>query len=286
MAEILITILKISAVAAIPVSSLIIALKMKRIDLKEIRENRSILLKYVLCMFIISPLVAVALNYFFSEYRPVWIALLLIALSPPSAGVVEKVGKIGISKNIGLITLLAGIVLSLIFIPLTLLLLERVFNINLDLGIDDVLKKIAIIFIIPLIAGFLISYFFGKYNDVMIKILEPIAKIAMLVLVICLLILAVPIIIKGGLIPVLLVLLFQVILLVIVHFISGSEKVTGPVLPYSVLMRLPAPAIVIAQINNSVERHLSTILAFVILGALLLAVYGKITQGGKEVPKN
>jgi hypothetical protein len=157
-------------------------------------------------------------------------------------------------------------------------------NLDIDLGIGDVTLKIFFMFILPMLTGFLISKY-SRQNVIqkIKKILEPVSKIAMLTLVVCLLILAVPLIISKGIVPFSLILLFILVALIISHFMGSPEKMFGPILPHSVISRLPAPAIVLMQVNNTVEVHIATVLTYTILGAVIMAVYHKIFFGKRQV---
>lgn len=275
MTGILLNVLVISALIVIPASSLMLSLKVGKLYPGEFLDNKELIIKYLIAMFIISPALVILFDFIFKDHE-IWIAILIISLSPPAYGLAKKLSPHGVSVNLSLLVILCGIVLSLIFIPAAMLVLEKITKINLDLGIDDVLKKILITFIVPVALGFLISGYFEKSIPFILKILDPVVKAAMVVLIVCLLVLGIPLIISKGIVPVLLVLLFQITLLAVTHLISLSEKKLGLIIPYSVILRLPAPAIAISQVNNTIDKHLAVIVMFTFSGIILMAVYNKL----------
>ena len=60
------------------------------------------------------------------------------------------------------------------------------------------------------------------------------------------------------------------------------DKKFGPIWSYSVILRLPAPAFVLASINGKAKIYDPEILTFLILGIILMMVYGKIFYGKKK----
>ncbi|MBS1518996.1 MAG: hypothetical protein JSS91_12990 [Bacteroidetes bacterium] len=279
MTEILLKVIGLSAVIAIPTQSVLLGLNAGRPYLNELLSGWKILIKYAVTMFIIIPLVAVIFNFVFQDYRSLWIAVLIISIAPASPGMVKNILKLSGNYNISIAWMIFTIIFSIILIPFILLILENLFNINIDLGIDDVVLRMAILFLIPMGLGFLISKYLNKNKSILKEIISVVSKTAMLVLVICMLIIAVPLIIKNGIVPILLITAFILTALVISHFISLPERSWGPILPYSIVLRLPAPAIVLSQINNTMGKHLVVIITYTIMGILLMAIYNKIFCG-------
>ena len=282
MAQTLLTILGICVTVAIPSSMIALALEAGSLNFNVLFRNRSMLVRYFLVMFILIPAFALLCYYIDSDHRVIWIAIIVISLTPASPGMLKNVTKLGGDFRMGITWMLTAIFISLIMLPINLFLIGRIMNVDIDLGIDDVVFKLFFMFILPMIIGFLIFRYVPKYSSPLKKIFELVSKIANLVLVICLLIIAIPMIINKDIIDILLILLFLIISLVISHFLESPEKKYGPILSYSVILRLPAPAFVLASINGKTKVYAPEILTFLILGFILMLVYSKIFYGKEK----
>ena len=275
MPEIILKIIGISAILAIPTQSVLLGMNAGMPYFKEFIANKKVVFKYIVTMFIVTPLIAVIFNYFFQDFRSLWIAVLIISLNPASPGMIKSMTKLSGEANISTIWMIITIILSLIFIPINLLILESVMKIQINLGIIPVVTRLTILFLIPMAAGILIKEYLPKYESMIKKIFTPVSKIALVVLIICLLYNAVPMIIAKGLSFEILLLAFIITVLIIAHFVSAPEKIIGPILPYSIVQRLPAPAIILTQLNNTMEQHIPVIISYSILGTIVMLFYNK-----------
>lgn len=282
MAETLLTILGISVTIAIPTSMVALALEAGSPDFKLLFSNKSMLFRYFLVMFILVPALALLCYFIDGAHHTLWIAVIVISLTPASPGMLKNVTKLGGDLKMSLTWLITAIFISIIMLPLNLFIISRILNVNIDLGIDDVAKKLFMMFILPLTIGFILARILKGNTATLKKFFDTISKIAMAVLLICLLIIAVPMILKKDMIEILLILVFLIISLTISHFMELPEKKYGPILSYSVILRLPAPAFVLASINDKAKVYAPEILTFLILGFILMAVYSKIFYGKKE----
>jgi hypothetical protein len=127
-----------------------------------------------------------------------------------------------------------------------------------------------------MLIGFLISKYLTDYAPSVLKIFELISKVATLVMAVCLLIIAVPMLIKKGIIDFILILIFQIIALTISLFLDFTRKRYGPILAYSVVLRLPAPALVLAGINDKIKIFAPEIISFAIIGIIVMTIYNKL----------
>ncbi|MBK8552631.1 MAG: hypothetical protein IPL53_16800 [Ignavibacteria bacterium] len=276
MEQTLLTILGISVIVAIPTSMIVLSIEAGRPNLKKLFSDPSMLIRYFLVMFILIPALALLCFIVDPGHQTVWIAVIVISLTPASPGMLKNVTKLGGDFNMCIAWMITAIFLSLIMLPINLFTISQILNINIDLGIDDVTLKLFLMFILPLLAGFLIKRYLPALAPSIGKALDLISKIASVVLMICLLIIAVPVVINNDITEILLISLFLIISLSISHFMELPEKKYGPILSYSVILRLPAPAFVLASINGKAKIYAPEIFTFLILGLILMAVYGKI----------
>ncbi len=283
MAQTILTILGISVILAIPTNMVVLGLSSGKTHLKEFLDRPWLLLKYFLVMFILIPALAFAFFYFSEQSnRLLWIAVIVISLSPPSPGMIKGISKLGGNYYLSIAWMIIAIFISLVMLPLNLIILEQILNVNIDLGIDNVFFKLLTMFIIPIFIGIGIRKLYPNQYEKVSGVFDKISKAASVVLIICLLIIAVPLLIKNGLIHFLMILAFLIIALIISHFFEGSSRKHGPILTNSVIAKLPAPALVLASINGRTEQFAPDILTFVILGILLMAVYNKLLYGKKN----
>ncbi len=276
MAQILLQVIGITAMIAIPASSLLTSLNFGRPHFRDLAGMTSMLFRYSLAMFIIMPAIALLMYYFGEEHKSLWTGIMIISLAPAAPGIVKSMSKLEGNQKLSLAWFLTSILYCVILTPLCLKVIEEIFAVDLDLGFDNVLMKMLTFFLLPMLAGFLICRFVPGIVEPLKKILNPVLKITMLVLVIALLIVSVSLIIKQGLTNILLTLGFLIVALLIGMLFGYPEKQHGPILPSSLLMRLPASAIILVQINDSVMLYAPVILMYVLLGTIVMAIASKL----------
>ena len=282
MAQTILTILGISVIIAIPSSMLVLSLNAGKPYLKALYDNPRMLVRYFLVMFILVPALALALYFFDIENRHTWMAVLVISLSPASPGMLKSLNKINGDTNISMAWMITAILISVIMLPVNLFIISKVLNINIDLGIDDVMMKLFIMFLLPMTAGFLISRFTPGYVAGLKKIFDLISKAASVVLIICVLIIAVPVLMNKSLISIGLILAFLMITLGISLLFELPGEKFGPILAYSVVLRLPAPALVLAAINGMTKVYAPDLIAYLLIGIVLMMIYSKLIYGKKN----
>jgi len=283
LAEILLSIIGISAIAAIPAQSVVLGLNTGRPYFKELLSQKSLLARFTITMFVIIPAVVILFSFITGNLINIWSAVLIISVAPASPGVIKNMRKLEGDQNVSTAWMILTMILSLIFFPLILLSLEKYLDIDLKLGISDVLIKLMLLFIFPMSIGFLISKYFQGKAEILKKILIPLSKVAMITLIISLLISSVPMIISKGMIPVILLLSFIIVSLIIAHLMGSPGNEFGPILPYSIILRLPAPAVILTKLNNTMEIHLPVLISYTILAAIVMMVYNKIFFREKRV---
>lgn len=283
MAQTILAILGISIITAIPSSMIVLSLDAGRPYLKELYQNPKMLIRYFLVMFILVPALALALYIFDIDNQHTWAAVLIISLSPASPGMLKSMNKINGDTNISIAWMITAIFLSVIMLPVNLFIISSILNVNINLGIVDVMMKLFIMFLLPMIAGFLISRFFPKHVPGIKKIFDLISKISMLVLMICILIISVPVLMSNSLVSLGLILAFLMITLGLSLLLELPGEKFGPILAYSVVLRLPAPALVLASINGMTKVLAPDIIAFLFFGIILMMIYSKVIYGKKKV---
>ena len=283
MAELILTVLKYSVILAIPASMMVLSMEAEKPYLKVLYNNPKMMLRYFLVMFVLVPALALALYYFDIDNRHTWLAVLVISLSPASPGMLKSLNKINGDTKISIAWMITAILLSVIMLPVNLFIIDRFIKFKIDLGIDDVMIKLFIMFLLPMIVGFIISKFIPKIVPGLMKILGLISKVASITLIICVLIIAVPVLMNKSLASMGLILAFLIITLGLSLLFELPKEKYGPILAYSVVLRLPAPALVLASINGMTKVYAPEIITFLLLGIILMMIYSKLFYGKKKV---
>ena len=283
MAELILTVLKYSVILAIPASMMVLSMESEKPYLKVLYNNPKMMLRYFLVMFVLVPALALALYYFDIDNRQTWLAVLVISLSPASPGMLKSLNKINGDTKISIAWMITAILLSVIMLPVNLFIIDRFIKFKIDLGIDDVMIKLFIMFLLPMIMGFMISKFIPKAVPGLKKILGLISKVASITLIICVLIIAVPVLMNKSLVSMGLILAFLIITLGLSLLFELPKEKYGPILAYSVVLRLPAPALVLASINGMTKVYAPEIITFLLLGIILMMIYSKLFYGKKKV---
>lgn len=282
MAELILTVLKYSVILAIPTSMMVLSMEAEKPYLKVLFHNPKMVLRYFLVMFILVPALALALYFFDIDNRHTWMAVLVISLSPASPGMLKSLNRINGDTNISIAWMITAILISVIMLPVNLFIISKVLNINIDLGIDDVMMKLFIMFLLPMTAGFLISRFTPKHVPGLKKMFDLISKVASISVLICVLIIAVPVLMNKSLISMGLILAFLLITLGISLLFELPGEKFGPILAYSVVLRLPAPALVLAAINGMTRVFAPDLIAYLLIGIVLMMIYSKLIYGKKK----
>ena len=283
MAELILTVLKYSVILAIPASMMVLSMESEKPYLKVLYNNPKMMLRYFLVMFVLVPALALALYYFDIDNRQTWLAVLVISLSPASPGMLKSLNKINGDTKISIAWMITAILLSVIMLPVNLFIIDRFIKFKIDLGIDDVMIKLFIMFLLPMIVGFMISKFIPKAVPGLKKILGLISKVASITLIICVLIIAVPVLMNKSLVSMGLILAFLIITLGLSLLFELPGEKYGPILAYSVVLRLPAPALVLASINGMTKVYAPEIITFLLFGIILMMIYSKLFYGKKKV---
>ena len=283
MAELILTVLKYSVILAIPASMMVLSMESEKPYLKVLYNKPKMMLRYFLVMFVLVPALALALYYFDIDNRQTWLAVLVISLSPASPGMLKSLNKINGDTKISIAWMITAILLSVIMLPVNLFIIDRFIKFKIDLGIDDVMIKLFIMFLLPMIVGFMISKFIPKAVPGLKKILGLISKVASITLIICVLIIAVPVLMNKSLVSMGLILAFLIITLGLSLLFELPKEKYGPILAYSVVLRLPAPALVLASINGMTKVYAPEIITFLLLGIILMMIYSKLFYGKKKV---
>jgi BASS family bile acid:Na+ symporter len=238
------------------------------------------LLKSLVAMLVVMPVVASVLAYAFRLDPAVKVALVALALSPVPPFVPQRNIKAGAepSYTIGLLALSAMI--SVLYVPFALMLLERVFDIPLDISLRHIVLPIGWSVCLPLTVGMLVKRASPRLAT---RIAGPMARAATLLLL-------------AGLLPVVAVSLLRVLPLIgkgtlaalaalsvtglaAGHALGGSAPRERLTLALATSARHPGVAMAIARVNFPDQPLvLPAVVLYVLVNAIVSILYVKRTR--------
>lgn len=247
------------------------------------------LLRAMLAIFLVMPVAAVALAYWFVPSQVVRIGLIALSLSPLPPTFPRKALTQGgrLSYTCGL--LVTATLVAVVVIPLALEIIQRAFGVPLSMGPGAVFALGFRSLLLPLLVGIVIHRFFPAFAQ---RAAGPVAKVAFIVLLVAI----IPILIKVwpamvsliGNGTILVMVVFVLIGLTVGHFLGGPDPEDRTVLVISTAMRHPAIAIAIAHANFPDQKLApAAILLYLLVSVIAMAPYLRWAkrQGGGEAGK-
>jgi bile acid:Na+ symporter, BASS family len=234
-----------------------------------------LLIRSLLSMNVVMPLFAVVLAKSFDLTPVVEGALVLLAVSPLPPIFPKKAIKAGgeLSYTIGL--LVATTLVSIVFIPLAMELLQRTFDVQLQMGPARVAGLVLWTLLLPLVAGVAVHHVAPSFAQ---RSGKPIYKVGGILLLFALL----PILVKVwpamisliGNGTILAMAVFAAVGLAAGHLLGGPDPENRIVLALSTATRHPGIAIAIAAANFPDQKLApAAVLLYFIVSALAAKPY-------------
>jgi bile acid:Na+ symporter, BASS family len=282
MREALPQILGILVLFSVPLTGLCLGIETGQAYLSQLWRMPRVLVRFFVATFVVMPALAVVIRL--SENLPpaVWAGLLLISMTPPSPGFHSKANKLSADAEVSLAWQLTAVLFSIVTIPLTLLVVEDVLGLDVNLGIGPVTQKILLIYLIPVVAGMLLRRLSLPVATAVARIAVPISKVASLLLVLLIVAIGAKPLISLGVRSLLAILLFVVVAILVGHVLGARPQNFRPTLVTGLATRFPAPAFVLAKLNGILAPIAPVILAYLIFGGVLLGLYNKWQKKNKE----
>jgi BASS family bile acid:Na+ symporter len=235
------------------------------------------------------PLFAVAMSFAFNLTPPVKIALVLLAVSPvPPVLPWQQLKVGGKSDYVGSLLMIAAAV-SILFVPLTIELLGKIFGHDIHIGPLAVAKVMGTTVLLPLAAGM----FLRKLSPQLAEKASPaISRAALLLLLVAGSVLLV--IVRPGILEligngtILAIAVFVLAGAAIGHWLGGPDAAERSSLALATASRHPGLALAIAAANFPNQRRnvAAVILLYFLVKAVVLMPYSswckrKLKQTGK-----
>ena len=238
-------------------------------DLLYLVRQPGLLARSLIAVFVIMPVVAVAISQWFDFPRTVMIALIALSISPTPPLLPRREAKSGGHEDygLGLMALLAA--LSIAIVPLAAALLSAFFGHHLGAPASKIAGIVFMSVLLPLAVGMAVRAFAPAIADRLDKLVVMIVKILLPPALIVLLIVTAPAmwrLIGGG--TLVAMLLFLAIGFVVGHVMGGPDPDHSIVLAISTACRHPAIALSIASANFPDEQFGAAILLYLLLGVV------------------
>jgi bile acid:Na+ symporter, BASS family len=243
-------------------------------DLLFLLRRPTLLARSLLALLVIMPIVTVALVTAFHFPRPVEIALVALSISPVPPLLPRKEDKAGGLSSYGLALMATLAAVSIVFVPLAVDILGRVFHRPVGMGPTPVAGIVVKMVLLPLAAGVAVRKLAPAAAD---RIDGPIAKAAVVLLSLSVALMLVAaatmiwVLVGDG--SVIAIVLFVIAGLAVGDVLGGPEPDHSIVLALSSAIRHPGLAFSIAAANFPEERFAGTILLYVIVNAVVSIPY-------------
>lgn len=237
-----------------------------------------------LAMNVVMPLFAVLLVLIFGLHQAVKIAVVALAVSPIPPLLPTKLMKEGGTESYAVGLLIAAGVLSIITIPVTMEILERAFDLPLQMKAAAVAFSIFIAILLPIVLGVVVHQFAPAMSDRLSVIVARVAGIGLLASVLAILVSAAPAIwqlIGNGTVIALAV--FVIVGLAVGHIAGGPKPENRTALAISTASRHPGIAIAIATANFPQQKlAMAAVLLYLIVNALFSLPYLSWTKSRRR----
>jgi BASS family bile acid:Na+ symporter len=229
----------------------------------------------MLSMNVLMPAIALAIAAWFDIHPAVKIALVAISVSPIPPVFPDKMLKAGGRSDYTIGLLVAASVVSIVAIPVSMEILERIMGIPLTMRPAAVAKLVLTTILLPLAAGIAAKALAPRLAS---RAAKPIAVLSSVLLPLCALLILIgswrsiasllqdgTVLSLGG---------FALVGIFIGHLLGGPEAAGRPVLALATVSRHPGVALAIAHANFPDEKlAVCAVLLYLVLTGILTAVY-------------
>jgi BASS family bile acid:Na+ symporter len=233
------------------------------------------LVRSLLSMNVVMPLFAAALAVVFNLHPAVEIALVTLAVSPVPPILPKKELKAGGHASYAIGLLAAAGILAIVFVPVAVELLGRVFGRSTHISVATVAQLVLFTVLLPLTAGIAVRHFASSFAD---RIARPISLVGGGLLIAS----ALPILFTAssaimsliGNGTIIAIAAFVIFGLTIGHLLGGPEPEDRTVLALSTASRHPGIALAIASASFPGQKLvLGAVLLYLIVNAVVSLPY-------------
>jgi len=233
------------------------------------------LVRGLLAMNVLMPLFAVALAFLFDLNPAVKIALVALSVSPIPPVLPKKMMKAGGTESYSIGLLVAVGLLAILFVPVAIQILQRVFEVPLQMSMASIAVLILRTVLLPLAFGILTHSFVPALAERLAKPISQIGSVGLLVCGVSILFTAAPHILaligSGTLIA---LAAFMLVGLAVGHWLGGPETENRTALAFSSASRHPGIAIAMAHANFPQQKlAMAAVLLYRLINAVVSVLY-------------
>jgi BASS family bile acid:Na+ symporter len=238
-------------------------------------RSPSELVRALLAMSVLMPLFVAALVWMFDLNPSVKMALVALSVAPLPTLLPMRTVKTEASVAYAIGVLIMGSVLAIVFVPLAMETISRVYSVRLSVTVISIAAFVFMVVLLPLGLGVAVRSHAPALSQ---RLAEPIARIAgvgVLVFLGALMVLAAPAmwtLIGNGTIAA--IVAFVLVGLVIGHLLGGPTPGNRTVLAFSTASRHPGLALLIVEANFPAEKlAMAAALLFLLVNIVVTLVY-------------
>lgn len=234
----------------------------------------ALLLRALLGVVVLVPLVVILLLKLFNLPPEVITALALLAASPGAPLTTKRARKAGGRFSYAASLQLTLAILAVCITPVTLGIFFSLFqHLAEKVTILEVARQVIMVQLLPVSIGMLLQKFIPKFAENIAQPLNFIADILLLLLVVLAGILGIPLFFKVWGLPMVVITIMVITSLVIGHSLGDHNDDTQPILAISCIARNVGLALFIAILNDVQQQVIPTLIAYVIVGAVIGGFY-------------
>lgn len=250
-----------------------VALGVRPAELVPLLRSPGLLIRSVLAMYVVMPLVALAMAIWFDLKHAVEVALVTMALAPIPPILPNKQVQAGGNpgRTLGILTLTAAV--SVVFIPGAVVLIGQIFGRDLSVSTGAIFKMVAIALLIPAIAGMAVRQLAPKVADRVARPLSILATVLMIVAFLPVLVKVWPAIVALiGDFTLVAMVIFAAIGLLVGHLLGGPDEGDRAVLALAAATGHPGIAIGIAHAANSDDQGIPAAVLLLLLVGFVMSI--------------
>jgi bile acid:Na+ symporter, BASS family len=244
-------------------------------DLTYLIRNPVLLIRSLLAMIVVVPIFAVFLALALNLHPAVKIALLALALSPVPPKMPRKAAHASGHSSYAIALLATVSILSMVWVPLGVEAVGKVFRISIHMGAAPVLALVSVTILGPLLLGMLVAGCAPALGSRTVKPLSVVSTTLLVVAVVPILFTALPVVVSllttGTIVS---ILFFILAGLVAGHFLGGPSEGDRAVLAISSAFRHPGIAIAIAAATFPAQKSASAaVVLYLLFGFAMSQAY-------------
>jgi len=253
-----------------------IALHARFSDVTYLLQRPGLLARSLIAMFVVMPVLAVALAVLLDLHPVIEVALVALSLAPVPPVLPKKQIKAGGAPSYGVGLLVIAALIAIVYVPAALALLGRVFGRPVHSDPAAVAKIVATSILAPLLAGLVVGRLTPSFAGSAAK---PLSIAGTVLLVVA----ALPILVKEwpsiaaqtSVFGVIAIALFSAAGLAVANALGGPDPDDRTVLALATATRHPGVAMAIAADMPDKQALLAAMLLVVIVGAVVAGPYVK-----------